>query len=222
MAYTPINWQTGDTITAAKLNKCDNGWSVESTTLFNETLTTASGDMGYEATMAYTGDPASIAEMTITFDGTEYVCQQQSSGGTYWYGESSPSGFPTYPFVCLYTSGAWYLITETAGTYSISASTSATDVSSAFTKAVNTATADTIAPFLIELYNTTWQEVWDAMSANRLCFVNQNDGETINYFIAVTADSTDYSVYAINPNGTGTSVGIMRYTATSADDVLSD
>lgn len=45
MSYTPINWQTGDTITAEKLNKMDNGWLVfvvnlitdESSTRFDKT-----------------------------------------------------------------------------------------------------------------------------------------------------------------------------------------
>ena len=42
MSYTPINWQTGDIITAEKMNKMDNGWSVESSSqqLFSETVTT--------------------------------------------------------------------------------------------------------------------------------------------------------------------------------------
>lgn len=39
MIYTPINWQNGDTITAEKMNKMDNGWGIGEVELFSETVT---------------------------------------------------------------------------------------------------------------------------------------------------------------------------------------
>ena len=75
MAYTPINWQTGDTITAAKLNRCDNGWGYESTEILSETVTTAdtySGGYGV-GELAYS-QFINSPTIVVTFDGTDYTC----------------------------------------------------------------------------------------------------------------------------------------------------
>lgn len=221
MAYTPINWQTGQTITAEKLNKMDNGWSVDNTQLFSETVTTTAGDIGNSAVLSYT-EGTFPDSMDITFDSTEYTCPRQSGYGQYWYGAPNPGDWSTYPFVLLFMSEQWTLVTQTAGTYTISATALTAEASSNFVLASKTATTNliqSVSPFFFTLYSTTWQEVYDAMSANRLCVRSVNDGENIDFYIAITASSTDYSVRVISPLQSGV---YIRYQASSADDPLSD
>lgn len=140
MAYTPINWQTGDTITAEKLNRCDNGWSVESssTTLCEETITTTSGGMGYNASLSY-ATPISADSLIVTFDGTEYTCTKSTAGSAVGYGGFTANGtdFSTYPFAIVVMSGTNYVYTESAGTYTIkiAMSSETVEVSDNFAKA---------------------------------------------------------------------------------------
>ena len=91
MAYTPINWQTGDTITAEKMNKMDNGWGVQNTQLFSESVTTtAQGGMN-GGVLSYSTliDSASIV---VSFNGTDYTCSRIEVFGQYFYGGFSESG----------------------------------------------------------------------------------------------------------------------------------
>ena len=107
MAYTPINWQTGDTITADKLNRCDNGWRVESTQLFSETVTTEAGEYGNEGMLTYSSQVSSPT-ITVTFDGTNYQCSVVKMGEGYGYGGVSSGweyDFTTYPFAFVFSNG---------------------------------------------------------------------------------------------------------------------
>ena len=86
MAYTPINWQTGDTITAEKMNKMDNGWGVQNTQLFSESVTTsvyegmsfATGTFSYSALI-------SDESVVVTFNGTDYTVARGGEDGYYYY-----------------------------------------------------------------------------------------------------------------------------------------
>lgn len=167
MAYTPINWQNGDTITAAKLNKMDNGWGVESTPLFSETVTTVAGDDENSATLAYTGT-ASPDAMRITFDGVDYNCAKQKSGSRYWYGASSPTDWTAYPFLLGRFGGEWLLYTQVAGTYTISASASSLQTSDDFKAAVFSIAPQ---PMLCVPEQTTYDEMNAAADAGRLLYL---------------------------------------------------
>lgn len=182
MAYTPINWQTGDTITAAKLNKCDRGWSVESssTTYINESVTTADrGSFGMGATSYSTA--ISDATLTITFNGTEYTCARGSMG----YGATADSptpDFTTYPFG-LVPMGPVLLITETAGTYTLKVEASSTTVetSSNFQTAVQSCVDVSTLPMECVSGTTTYQDMINAFSAGRLLYFKPYGNNFFSY-----------------------------------------
>lgn len=139
MTYTPINWQNGDTITAEKLNKMDNGWEVQETQLFSETVTTVAGQMGNTATLTYA---SSISASTIiaTFDENVYTCDVVDFGdGMFAYGGIGEMGpdFTDYPFAIVSMNGANTLYTETAGNHTVSAAATDAETTAKFRKAVN-------------------------------------------------------------------------------------
>lgn len=124
MAYTPINWQTGDTITAEKMNKMDNGWEADFAQIFSETVITE-GDIGADLTYSSFIDATSI---TVTYDGTDYTCAKIDMDGENAYGGFNEGpDFTTYPFFIYSASdgeGGGYnsLYTETSGEHTISVS----------------------------------------------------------------------------------------------------
>lgn len=344
MAYTPINWQNGDTITAAKLNKMDNGWSTENTQLFSETVTTAasnmgysatlaydgtdtpatmditlngtsysslakhtydgtdayygastpgsfddypfmlytsvgsgtwflitetageytiavaasalqtstdfdaargwsydgggikqlfsetvttaSGNFGYMATLAYAGDPTTLGTLTITLNGTDYTCEQQSSSGQYWWGAPSPNDFSEYPFVVLAMSGTWYLITETAGEYTVSADamvTPSASVTEGFRAAVSAVTSESESlPFLIinnvdGATDKTWNEIY-AVFRTGVCVLS-GVGLVLQMWVG-TNDRYYMAVAGSRPSNTAFDPHIWRTAGTSADASL--
>lgn len=174
MSYTPIGWQTGDTITAEKLNKMDPGWGVSSTqeTLCNETVTTAyDSEQGMNLGMLTYSTPITADVLLITFDGVEYECHAMSVGGGTSYGGMTEQGpdFSVYPFMLYSGYGANGIYTETAGTYTIKIDAVETtyDVSTAFTTVVNS-----VAPvFRAYAEATTWQEVHDAVKAGKIVYI---------------------------------------------------
>jgi len=118
MAYTPVNWQTGDTITAERLNRMDRGWDVETTELFSETVT-AAADPDYPeypaiADLAYTGTDTPD-ELIVTFDGTEYQLSYRHG-----YGDDTLEATPFYLGI---NPKARFVATKTAGTHAIAART---------------------------------------------------------------------------------------------------
>lgn len=88
MSYTPINWQTGDTITAEKLNKMDNGWSVESTQPFSETVTTEreSQYAPYATGVFAHSQLINSGTITVTFNSVSYICNRIDYAGYIYYG----------------------------------------------------------------------------------------------------------------------------------------
>lgn len=220
MAYTPINWQNGDTITAEKLNKCDNGWGMESTVIFSESITTSGSAPAPMANLTY-ATAITADELTVTFDGTSYTVTMLSTPMGNMYGEVGSGGpsFANYPFCIVSADGMNMVYTETAGTYTISASSLTVEVSSNFTQAAYTALANTV-PFLIVPNTTTWQEVYDAMTANRLCFVKDTDTDSVAFYMVtlVCIDNGTYEVSALYSDGG--SAAVRYYNANSANGAI--
>lgn len=172
MSYTPIGWQTGDTITAEKLNKMDPGWSVEtgSQTLFNDSVTTESSEYGNEAEVSMTQITADT--ITVTFGGTEYTAAKLVVEGASGYGGVDAEwnyDFTEYPFAIVSATGNTVFATETAGTFSfkIDADVTTYDASTAFTEIV----ARIVPVFRAYAAATTWQEVHDAVKAGKIVYI---------------------------------------------------
>lgn len=203
MAYTPINWQTGQTITAEKLNKMDNGWSVDSTrqTLCQDTVTTETEE-GMNLAVGSFPDSAGITatSVIVTLDGVEYNCPQNSD--IPGYGDVT---FTDYPFAIDCYEGL--LVTPSAGTYTvkIEADSRTVEVSQNF--------IDVVA-FHAVLEVTTFQEVLDAMSAGRIVVV-QGEG-AMEIVCGTDTLDTPLQVFAVGANANG--VYTSTYVASSVDD----
>lgn len=233
MAYTPINWQTGDTITAEKLNKMDNGWGASATTdeLYSGSMTvSAGGDGGATIPAAIAGRLSSATQAVITVDGTSYTCDGFDDEGFWTFG-APYNDYSEYPF-SVYVDGAMtYFTNQNGGTYSIEVAllNVTIDVSSDFSKAVSAAIGGAFYPFVIG--TTTWLQVVDAMAAGKLVlrsWGNAYDGDTTSDTQwAGTELVTDayidargeYNVSAIVMQKSVQS--ITHYSATTADGALS-
>lgn len=215
MSYTPIGWQTGDTITAEKLNKMDNGWSVETATqtLCNDTITSVDDGGMYCAQLSASSITADT--IVVTFDGSTYQCAKDGDGG---YGDSVDFTFATYPFR-IESDG--FIITETGGSHIVKVETVETtyDASTAFTGVVNS-----IGPVFRAYANvTTWQEVHDAVKAGKIVYIIKDteidDNELkvqIVTRVFIDENTGNYYVEAIaQPNGS--SASIVGYVATTAN-----
>lgn len=212
MTYTPINWQTGDTITAEKMNKMDNGWGVESTQLFSETVTTVASPYGNEAQLAYS-QIISNDEIVVTFDGTDYVCQNRdtSTPNSNFFGGVDSGGnydFSTYPFAIVSVLGPGNIVaTETAGTHSIAAETQSVDVSQGFEMAVSVCADTSTMPMECVSQTTTFDDMAQAFSDGRILFFKPSASATIMYIIVgfttstVTFIPSDASITATFTNG---------------------
>ena len=218
MSYTPINWQTGDTITAEKLNKMDNGWSVSSTQLFSETVTTVSGEYGNEGELSYSGQ-VNAAEIVVTFSGTDYTCPVVTmNSGTGYGGVDSEWNydFTDFPFALVFSPGGNFLATETAGTYAISVNTKSIELSSDFQEAVSSASGVFIAVENI----TTWQEIYDALADGKDVRINGvlEDGVYSEPVYSAAFDGDYYNVTSFNINGGFAEA--RYYIANSANSVI--
>lgn len=183
MAYTPINWQTGDTITAEKLNRCDNGWVVESSSqqLFSETVTTTLDP-------DYPDDPAwgalaystliTADTLTVTFDGTDYVCEKHVmlDGNVYGGWGDDGADFTDYPFA-IYSSEFMgdinnSVATATGGTYTVVASSTSSSIetSEQFQIAVNSCVDTSTMPMECVSGVTTFSDMARAYAAGRIMF----------------------------------------------------
>ena len=196
MAYTPINWQTGDTITAEKMNKMDNGWSVSSssvTYIDNASVTTT--DTGEGAAAGPTPYMSEIADdsITVVFNGTTYICAKGGVG--YGAVENGPvADFTTYPFG-LVPLGPVLLLTETAGTYTITVSASSTSVetSDAFSTAVESVVDTSTMPMLCVSGETTHDDMAGAIANGRiLCFDPFGVGTNMYFITSVGSESVTF------------------------------
>jgi hypothetical protein len=209
MAYTPINWQTGDTITAEKLNKMDNGWGIQNTQLFSETVTTVAGDFGNSATLAYS-DWIRNDTIIINFDGTDYTCDKITLSDTiYGYGGAGSKAldFTEYPFALVSVrNGSNTLYTETAGTHTISVAAPGMQTSDNFRAAVVASAGGILwvnAEYDSDLngytLDKTKAEIAEAISAGYLCLFKgglegqvyaDSNNVVVSDYLYVQADAT--------------------------------
>ena len=176
MSYTPIGWQTGDTITADKLNKMDNGWGVQNTQLFSESVTTVDHEIDSEAPLSYSL-PITASTLIVVLNGTSYTCPKIEAYGQNFYGGFDASigapDFTTYPFFIMSPpTGENTLVTETAGTYTVAASGEGIAVSDNFSAAVNKCVdIDTSTLSMLCVSGTTTRvEMADAVYDGRLLY----------------------------------------------------
>ena len=126
MGYTKTNWQTGDIITAEKLNKLENGvvnasgFEVSFVTLTEENITSSNlVDDIYGAAMTYSSWITADA-ITVTFDGTDYVCSKViDTTKQTAYGGIDAESTPNFPFGIMSENGENMVVTETEGEHSI-------------------------------------------------------------------------------------------------------
>lgn len=205
MAYTPINWQTGDTITAEKLNRCDNGWDVTSSvsTLFNDSVTTYQDGSDNVAELNIS---ISAETITVTYDGVAYSCTNDGN----MYG-APYEDYSTYPFT-LYNDGV--MLCETAGTHTVKveAVTTTVEISDSFAVAV----AMGVPLLRMVQYQTTWQQVYDAMAAGKIAYYFYDNGNLASTYFAEEAYFDDQTgLYRVSCNGSH-----MTLSAESSSGVL--
>lgn len=149
MAYTPTEWQCGDTVTAERLNNLEEGVQEalssgggsagyscieERTTLIDESVTTESQGAFAVGTLS---ESISGDEIIVTFDGTEYECELLSDGsyGASYDGSTGGFDWSKYPFSIDYDE----IATEVDGTHQVKIEVFNTSVETTecFEKAVN-------------------------------------------------------------------------------------
>lgn len=128
MAYNPTTWNTGDTITAEKLNHMENG--ITSAQVYTESETvrfsgevTAEGNEGIYGALINCNLSDVPEQITVVFDGTEYTVSKVEINGNSVYGgfgETDPD-FSEYPFTIMTQQGMPLsrLFTETASTHQV-------------------------------------------------------------------------------------------------------
>lgn len=218
MTYTPINWQTGDTITAEKLNKMDNGWGVGKTQLFSETATTVL-DNGVNSAMLAYSSVIDAETIVVTFDGVEYTCNNNSSETDGDYGAPwSGSGydFSEFPFNLYSYEGENSLATANVGTYNISAAVRGVETSESFGEAVVLA-----GGFEVVSGTTTFQEACDAFKSGKYVYVlnNSSSGKTYRAPVILVNENT-FEIKYITTSNSDTSLVLSGLDASSADGVL--
>lgn len=199
MAYTPINWQTGDTITAEKMNKMDNGWSVSSggsAVLFSETVVTEDDEGAYTGNLTY-AEPVPDGTLSVTFDGDDYTCECSYSE----FGSVSGS-FEDYPFYVFYVNSLGTLIqTATGGTHTISVTAeggTTIETSEQFSLAVNNCIGT--SPFLCVAEETTFDEMNTARSEGRLLYFYNHSGGVMHIIVSFANEESPTAVMAL-PEG---------------------
>ncbi len=204
MSYTPTVWQTGDTITAEKLNKLEGGVAdatlidTEETVLFSGSVTTEehNGIYGAQIDCDLSDSPEQIK---VTFDGTEYTCEKIDNGGGLivygGFGESGPD-FSEYPFgiVCV-TGNSNSILTETAGAHQVEIT--------AVTRSINQDIGN-LFPLIIKNETTNFEEMEDALARNRLMyFVQANKYYFITDINPISFIPEDNTIgISVDPDGT--------------------
>ena len=210
MSYTPINWQTGDTITAEKLNKMDPGWGVNKTQILSETVTVewdSEYNYGY-ADLAYSG-VINSPTLTIIYDNIQYECSAVNDGDSKIYGaqwnDETGYDFSTYPFSLFcgrdMSNG---LSTSTNGSHSITVMDNSIEVSDAFSSACNKCVDTSMMPFLCVAGVTTYDEMAAARDRGSLLYF-YNDG--VCHFIFYFSNSVSATAVSAFPAGSSETYG---------------
>ena len=230
MAYTPINWQTGDTITAEKMNKMDNGWGVETTQLFGETVTTVAGEYGNEAELTY-ANPIIADPITVTFDGNEYTCPVVSmSGAEHGYGGVDSSwtyDFSQYPFAIVTNemNGQNTFATHTAGTYTVAVSAGTVATSDNFDQAVSISAEPLLStlptPYTVTIGTTTLREVFNALASGKIPIATHTDSmQNTPRYIEIFLYARTYNLTASSILLSDGALTVKNYTATNANSPI--
>lgn len=199
MSYTPINWQNGDTITAEKMNKMDNGWSVGETQILSETVTTTLGEFPFAyGTLAYS-EQITDSSIIVVFDGTSYTVARNEYG----YGEAGSSGpvFTNYPFFIISNNGNNAIYTENAGTYTVAVSAIGIAVSENFETAVNECVGEFLPLRCID-GETTKAEMFKASEDGRLLYFKPYGTEAANTCIITSFTNSESAIYFL-PTSSG-------------------
>lgn len=226
MAYVKTTWAANDVITAAKLNKMEqgiydgqNGWSVESTQLFSESVTTVAQEQGNYAIFPYDQFINSDV-ITVTFNGTDYECNRLDFGEYFGYGgmtETDPD-FSQYPFaIGSYNDGYNFIYTQSVGTYSVAVSAMSAVVSSDFEKAV--AVAEPSHDFEIIPGTTTWAEAYSAFTGKKNTYYFLGSTQKVYILYVGTGQNDMHVVMGVTADGNTVSYAMLS--ASSVDGVLS-
>lgn len=185
MAYNKYTWVDGELITAEKLNHMEDGiaeggeagYECTETTeqLFSETVTTAESEDGCFAELAYS-EPITADELTVIFNGTQYICSKIEGEDTVYYGGIDPNttmpDFTNYPFGIIGEVGVNFIVTESPMTATVSVSVPSIDVETTecFERAVKSASGGVLVVNANEDSSTnslvldkTWAEIQKAM-----------------------------------------------------------
>ena len=193
MSYTPINWQTGDQITAEKMNKMDNGWSVSSAlqTFYDGDITTTDAN-NREALITSSAEFATASELKVTLNNVEYNLTGFDDGG-YWTWGAPYGDFSQYSF-SIYISNentAATFVSQTAGTYALKIEANGTSVetSADFQSAVKSVAGDSSNSPLQLIPNVTqYDDARDAFDAGRLIyFFTEEDSVKKCFFVNVVS-----------------------------------
>ena len=194
-------------ITSVADGDCDPGYKVVKIQLFSETVTTtddySSGSLAYSQLI----DADTII---VTYDGIEYECPSISTGeyGAPWSNELNAYDFSEFPFN-LYTSvGYAGLVTQTTGEHTVAAAIQTLQTTADFKAAVKEV-ANNLLPLKVVIGSTTWQEVYDAMNADRIAFVGS---ETSAQYVSRIGE---YSITCISTNASN--VIVSTYHAADAN-----
>lgn len=217
MAYTPINWQNGDTITAEKMNKMDNGWGAANAQLFSGSITMTDNNGSYSAEFPYSGF-IDADSLIVTFDGTEYVCPKYDDGEIFYgalFGDYS-----VYPFgISSSAEYGNYIDSQTGGTHSVTVVATNTEVGDEF----KTAVAKADPSFQIIRGQTTWQEAFGALNAGRDVYILPDSGERVSIsYVGTKMDGEIIDHIACGARFDTSSQELVTafYHASSADGVL--
>lgn len=209
MSYETHTWESGETITAEKLNhiedgiaECCSGGDVgyectsEWVTLTDESVTTVADEDSYEGNLAYS-TPITADTIKVTFDSVEYICNRRSTPnnnceyGALWDDATESYDFSEFPFKVNSLSRGNLLVTETAGTYSvkIEAVEESVETSDCFKKAVKSVV--NIPNIAIIHSSQLGTPSVDGVSRNNIAYTKCGDGtrDDVNMYLWDGMDS---------------------------------
>lgn len=203
MAYEKQTWQTGETITAQKLNHIEDGitsaqvYSVSEDVRFSGSVTTEKheGINGANIDCDLFDAPDQI---NVVFDGTEYTCEKVVFSGIIVYGGFGDGGydFSEYPFAIVVVGerNIVQLATETAGSHQVEIT--------AIAKSVNEDLADLIPVMRLVNGITNSADALSAFNAGKLLYFTHQDG-----FYIVTGIDNEMSRFIAIPDSAECSFG---------------
>ena len=234
MAYEKQTWANGDVITQEKLNHIEDGiadagekgyeCTETEAVLFNETVTVVENNGMYVAELDY-GASKPVFELTITFDGTRYVCQGTFEGGGIRFGDIDPEtediDYTRYPFLVIIGLSSSVLYTNVDGTHTVTASVSeiSAETTECFKAAVNSAVSPLVVHTLGPVLDKTWREISNALMGRGAVIATQINAEgdytvvpILSAYVVGSGESKSYKVsfYEGDP--------IYNYSASSPED----